>query len=152
MYFLSLLAPPPSITFAQQMVSTVLLNICFFIGIQKAVSSLFSLVWWIKTMSPRAFRMSLGRSLWPLSYSRNVSGCLPKTGMVNRFEDLQYRERHALLRALSTRRAALQFFYHIPIFIQLAYLPPSPGIPLPAYSGIDGQELTKCPLNCRMSS
>lgn len=33
-------------------------------------------------------KVSLGRSLWPLSYFRSVSGCLPELGMLNRFEDL----------------------------------------------------------------
>lgn len=110
MYFLSLLATQPSITFSQQVVSTILLNICFSIGIQKAVSGLFSLVCWIKTMSPEAFRMSLGRSLWPLSYFRNVSACLPEMGTFNRFEDLQYRERQALLSRL---QGDLLFFFLI---------------------------------------
>lgn len=43
MYFLSLLATPPSVTLAQQRVSTTLLKISFPVEIQKAVSKLFSL-------------------------------------------------------------------------------------------------------------
>lgn len=147
MYFLSLLATAPGIPFAQQIIFTMLLNICFSTGIQNAVSSLFSLVWGIKTMSPWAFRKCLGRSLWYLNYLRNVSGCIPEMGTFTK--DLQYREMCSMKEAAS--RGALIFSYYTPICTHLGCLSPSPGIALPAHSGRVGQELTKCPLSCRMS-
>ena len=41
-----------------------------------------------------------GRFLWSLNYFRNVGGCLPETGTFRRVEDLQQRERRAVLNGL----------------------------------------------------
>lgn len=98
-------------------------------------------------MSPWAFRKSLGEISLIFKLFRNVSGHIPEVDTFTMA--LQYRP-VSYERSYKDRCSSF-FLIILPYSTHLRYLSPSPGIPLSANSDRVGQELTKCPLSCRMS-
>lgn len=117
--FLFLLATPPSVTLAQQRVSTILLKITFPVGIQKAVSKLFSLSCLMnhnfvssslqEVLEGDFFGLWTTSEMWVAVFLRQEHSVELKT--FNRERDVLY--------WMGYRRAVLEFSYHIPYSFSL---------------------------------